>query len=481
MDGGVTLQRKSWTIIFLLVLLVVIQDNDTSSYFGYMTQHTPCNNLYNSDSSEKTLVCIWQSDFEIGDSYGYTFVTGDSTNDGVSDITIADQKAGLIYIIEWRGNELVNTFNVSESGISVDGDSIVLGDLDGDGLNEYVIGGYTSSSAAFYVFRNDSRISSNVFSGIDDGISAIELGHVSVSVLPSISSELNPITSSSDSLQIITGLWYTPTVYFWEQDGRFWTQYYTFNAKERPVSDIVMADVDGDGFDELLLAEGGGTIEIIGFSRDGAVVEYELEHPMLAVSTLYCVQSLAVGDFDNDGGSAYEIFSCIDGPRTATVWKKESSTFEPIFNIELPGLPDAIATGNLDDDDDIELVVAAGYSANIVMLYEFDGETWQYSANFTDFDESNQEIHHMEIADVDNDGQNELVVAYGKEPLRVLEYTTAPITTSTSNSTSNSTDTTQTSTQSSFPISLDLLGLGIGIPTILIVAVLIWKLRKKSV
>ena len=48
---------------------------------------------------------------------------------------------------------------------------------------------------------------------------------------------------------------------------------------------------------------------------------HTLLHPTIDGDPIGGVMSLAVGDFDNDGGAFLEILSCVDQGKTATIWK----------------------------------------------------------------------------------------------------------------------------------------------------------------
>jgi hypothetical protein len=200
------------------------------------------------------------------------------------------------------------------------------------------------------------------------------------------------------------------------------------------VSDLLTADIDGDGDTETIVATKEGSeprIQIYEYQLGEMVPEHTLNHPYLTTTggDAGPVQSVAVGDLDNDGSPVLEMVSCIDFGKTATVWNKGATTWEPVLNVPTFGLCDSVAAGDIDDDGDVEFVVNGGYGGWChIFLYEYQGGTWTNTANYTSFQECSREVEHMEIKDADNDNDNELVVAYGLEPMQILELSGGQLT-----------------------------------------------------
>ena len=64
---------------------------------------------------------------------------GDINHDGLVDFVVADHDLDLVYIFENVGGTFVNTYNISVPGLQYgDDNSIAIGDIDGDGWNEFV-------------------------------------------------------------------------------------------------------------------------------------------------------------------------------------------------------------------------------------------------------------------------------------------------------------------------------------------------------
>lgn len=235
--------------------------------------------------------------------------------------------------------------------------------------------------------------------------------------------------NSVDPDEIIEILFERPgqgTVVAWEGINNDLVQDTTIDTISPYINDIIIVDLDSDGYMETVF---GGSWAPPEYAENGIIQIFANESGTLeAVQTMIhpivdggSVQSLAVGDLDNDQGLDLEILSGTDG-REATIWKKIDGEYKPIHNITLAGFCDALAVGDLDDDNEVELVISCGYGWTGVMVFEFQIDTWVNTASFTDFDTVGGEISHVEVNDVDNDNVNEIIVGHHDEPIRVLEY-----------------------------------------------------------
>ncbi|MHA1909776.1 MAG: FG-GAP repeat domain-containing protein, partial [Candidatus Thorarchaeota archaeon] len=122
-----------------------------------------------------SLVCSWISSF-IFSSNG--FGVGDVTNDGSNDILLRSPypETELMYL-EYQMGIFVNTFNVSVPDMEGAWDhQIVVGDIDRDGQNEFVIGdgpGGIYSTGHLWIYRNDVLLYDTIVEGNDANVVAI--------------------------------------------------------------------------------------------------------------------------------------------------------------------------------------------------------------------------------------------------------------------------------------------------------------------
>jgi hypothetical protein len=113
------------------------------------------------------LVDFWTTpDVAVGADVGFSFVTGDVTNNGFMDIVFyspfLDTGTGFRVFEYDILQGFVNTYNISNPGmINIFGDQMAIGDVDGDLMNELVVSGGPGgiySEGRLYIFRNDTLI-----------------------------------------------------------------------------------------------------------------------------------------------------------------------------------------------------------------------------------------------------------------------------------------------------------------------------------
>jgi len=105
-------------------------------------------------------------DVIVGSEVGYSFVTGDITNDDIMDIVFytpfLDMDTTGYRIFEYKAQGFVNTYNISMPGMAnIFGNQMAIGDIDGDLMNELVVSGGPGgiySEGKLYIFRYDSLI-----------------------------------------------------------------------------------------------------------------------------------------------------------------------------------------------------------------------------------------------------------------------------------------------------------------------------------
>ena len=173
-------------------------------------------------------------------------------------------------------------------------------------------------------------------------------------------------------------------------------------------------DLFGDDNEELIVADGSGNIRIMSLSGSSLTTHQEWYggYPMNAGGGV----TVSINGHDNpwiihgsDAGVlvAWEITS---ESQHSLVWKSESGSNggQTLYSLE-GGANYAVAMGNIDDDDNLEILVGAGGSG-FGRVYAFDGKTYE-----TDWVSPNLNKLPMGIAvgDLNNDGVNEIVVTTG--------------------------------------------------------------------
>ena len=155
------------------------------------------------------------------------------------------------------------------------------------------------------------------------------------------------------------------------------------------IDDLTVADVDGDGIDEVLVAM-GGRVEIWGF------VAGAMERISGFFADVDTFAGLTVADVDGDGSN--EVLFCDDDTELVVT----DLTGYTEFRSSLYGCSD-LAVGQVDDDAGLEIVATAGASGGWVL----DGATraleWDRAGGFGD---------DLVVADVDGDGRDEILAAF---------------------------------------------------------------------
>ena len=177
---------------------------------------------------------------------------------------------------------------------------------------------------------------------------------------------------------------------------------------------LANADLFGNDNEELIVADSSGNIRIMSLSGSSLTThqEWNSGYTMNAGGGV----TVSMNGHDNPwiihGGDAgvlvaWEIPS---QSQHSLVWKSESGSNggQTLYSLE-GGANYAVAMGNIDDDDNLEILVGAGGSG-FGRVYAFDGKTYE-----TDWVSPNLNKLPMGIAvgDLNNDGDNEIVVTTG--------------------------------------------------------------------
>jgi hypothetical protein len=234
-----------------------------------------------------------------------------------------------------------------------------------------------------------------------------------------------------------------------------WNEIWTFDENYSGL--IELSDIDSDGIDEIIFAESWYNIHVYDVDEKATKYTYRAD---LDINTLY------VSDVDKDGTDEI-IFGdgqwgkvhCLDAVSQSEIWKVDNpehgvaainladldddgldeliwtagwtSTGEDFLyvydlenkkiswqSVDIVGPFYAVAIGDVDADGNQDLVTISyesesGYGSGVLIV--MDPETgkikWVSSGDL--FDNVWSGIYDLAIADVDNDGQNEIVVAAG--------------------------------------------------------------------
>jgi hypothetical protein len=219
----------------------------------------------------------------------------------------------------------------------------------------------------------------------------------------------------------------------WENFDDRWEENYSLEVYDPGwgiVRDIVVEDIDGDDEQETIIANSGSMIHIFEHNGTDLVETYNMTHE--AWSDTAQVVTLAVGDLDNDGDSNLEILAGTnDFDIQSVIFKKVGDSYRPVFNItsadsrNVDG--EACCVGDIDSNGDLEFIVTEQFpdidGVSELRLFDWQTDHWDNIRNysFVKGDFLNM-VRYIQIADVDNDGANEVLVVHDQEFVHVLEY-----------------------------------------------------------
>ena len=180
-------------------------------------------------------------------------------------------------------------------------------------------------------------------------------------------------------------------------------------AIDRGIGALLVADLEHDGIAEIIYGnDGRGLVRC--YEGDGVTERWTITNPK------YDSTGFAVGDVDGDG--SMEVLWSVGGNSTGPDFLFVADPIAGIEwqNVHLDGPLSAVAVGDVDDDGENEIVMASfesnsGYADGVISI--FDATTHELEWQSTDLPNIDtwHGINSVRIADVDNDGETEFVIA----------------------------------------------------------------------
>lgn len=350
----------------------------------------------------------------------------DVNGDGKPDLLVANAcgndgeygcMIGSLGVLLGNGN---GTFRAAVNYASggYEADSIAVGDVNGDGNPDLVVGDQCSAS------------------GDCNGVAGVLLGNGNGTFQPAVAYESGGYEAQSVVVTDVNGDGKPDLevanlcassdctnggavgVLLGNGDGTFQTAV-SYGSGGQDAESLAVADVNGDGKPDLVVANGDGSVGVLLGNGDGtfqAAVSY--------ASGGVSASSVAVADVNGDGkpdvvvANSCASSDCANGS-VAVLLGNGNGTFQAAVSYSSGGLyTDAVVLGDLNRDGKLDLVLASGYAIGSVtngsvgvLLGNGDG-TFQATVS-TSTPTPLEGIRSLALADFNGDGRLDLAVGAG--------------------------------------------------------------------
>lgn len=324
--------------------------------------------------------------------YGLKVAVGDVNGDGREEIVAGTTYPGYgptyLYIIGWR-KRTYKTITKISLGSSQDVNSLAVGDVDGDGVDEIIVGG----NNGIFVFKLYGINYKKIFSDetLRGKITSLAVGDIDGDGKDEI------IAAGDDSRRLVV---------FNYRGGNFKKFIKDLNSK---ILNTAVGDTNGDGRKEIIVltdAAGNSVLHIINFSRNAFNIRYSFNVPESPG------RILETGDADNDGID--EIIFDFSNYRVYLSKVKGGQLLKQWVSKRLDDIPTAAVIADIDRDASTEIVVTTLESTYV---YAFRRRRVVLELKH----DLPNGIISIDVGDLNNNGINEIVVGTKYGYVYVLE------------------------------------------------------------
>ncbi|MBI5793581.1 VCBS repeat-containing protein [Candidatus Uhrbacteria bacterium] len=198
-----------------------------------------------------TYVYIYESDGSLYKKFapytetytrGINIAVGDIENDGTVEIVTGTENGGGPHVRVFNGDGvLINPGFFAYADSFRGGVNVAIGDLNGDGIKEIICGAGYNGGPHVRVFAKNGKLLNPGFFAYDKSFR----GGVNVSVGDVDGDGIDDIVTGP-------GLGGSPLARVYDRDGNLKSEFYVFDHTDRDGLEVVAADIDDDGIDEIL-------------------------------------------------------------------------------------------------------------------------------------------------------------------------------------------------------------------------------------
>ena len=214
-----------------------------------------------------------------------------------------------------------------------------------------------------------------------------------------------------------------PSVYVWKNDGTPWDGGWTKNMVWEDsgfvfynIQSVAVGDFDNDGWLDIASGEswdGGNTPQVRAFKNDGSPFVGTWPSVTMGVGADTGVNTVTVGDLDNDG--CVDIISC-DTACYVRGFQNDGTPFDAGWTGYVIGDRTAaweevrtVSVGDIDNDGWLDVV--SGDYENRIYVWQNDGTPWNAAWVGTDISgDIGNDPDSVVVGDLDNDGYLDIVV-----------------------------------------------------------------------
>jgi len=323
-----------------------------------------------------------KAEFSIASSDIKSIVVADADNDLANDIVVATTTA--TYIVSATTHTTKHTISQGASEVRV-------GILDNSGKNEIVL-----SSGFVY------KLLGNVLTTEWSGFTSAYSNYYSTECI-----ELADIDNDSKKEIVLAQSWYN--IYVYDVDTK--TTKYSIKA-DHDIQSLLLADVSGDGVDDIIYGDGQwGYVHCYNSVTQAKL--WSVRNPEHGVAAINYADANADGTkeliwsagWTSTGADYLYVYSVA---QSKILWQSK----------DINGPFYGLATGDVDADGKEEIVAVSfesesGYDSGVLIILDAITHQLKWESSGTFFSDTWEGVKTLAIADMDNDGQKDIVVATG--------------------------------------------------------------------